>query len=45
LGLLARGDLYYPYGIIWQEHGIWQKGKIDSVFIKSFETYRDTIYY
>ncbi|HON53193.1 MAG TPA: hypothetical protein P5243_11105 [Bacteroidales bacterium] len=45
VGLLARGDFYYPYGIIWQENGVWQTGRIDSVYIKSFETYTDTIYY
>jgi len=44
-GLLARGDFYYPYGIKWQEHGVWQAGRIDSVYIKSFTTYTDTIYY
>jgi hypothetical protein len=44
-GLLASGDFYYPYGIKWQEYGVWQKGRIDSVYIKSFTTYIDTIYY
>jgi hypothetical protein len=44
-GLLASGDWYYPYGIKWQEHGVWQAGRIDSVYIKSFTTYTDTIYY
>ena len=44
-GSLANGDFYYPYGIKWQEHGVWQKGRIDSVFIKSFTTYTDTIFY
>ena len=44
-GLLAVGNKYYPYGILWQEHGVWQAGRIDSVFIKSFTTYTDTIYY
>jgi len=43
--LIARGDFYYPYGIKWQEHGVWQAGRIDSVFIKSFTTYTDTIFY
>jgi hypothetical protein len=44
-GLIARGDLYYPYGIKWQEHGVWQAGRTDSVYIKSFAIYTDTIYY
>jgi len=44
-GLLAAGDFYYPYGIIWQEHGVWQAGRIDSVYIKSFTIYTDTIFY
>ena len=44
-GLIARGDFYCPYGIQWQEHGVWQAGRIDSVYIKSFTTYTDTIFY
>ena len=44
-GLLAAGDFFYPYGIKWQEHGVWQSGRVDSVYIKSFTTYSDTIFY
>jgi hypothetical protein len=43
-GLYADGDFYYPYWMKYQIRGVWQQ-KIDSVFIKSFTTYTDTIYY
>lgn len=43
-GLLARGDHFNYYWMKYQIHGMWHE-KIDSVFIKSFTTYTDTIYY
>jgi len=43
-GLLARGDHYYPFWIKYQIQGIWHE-RIDSVYISSFTTYTDTIYY
>jgi hypothetical protein len=43
-GLSAFGDFYYHYWMKYQIQGIWHK-RIDSVYIKSFTTYTDTIYY
>ncbi len=44
-GLSEFGDSYTPYWIVYQIKGVWQPALIDSVFIKSFTTYTDTIYY
>jgi len=41
---LEIGDKYFSYWIEYQIHGVWHQ-KIDSVYIKSFTTYRDTIYF
>ncbi|HRS19843.1 MAG TPA: hypothetical protein P5243_10085 [Bacteroidales bacterium] len=38
------GDTYVYYKLEYTDNGTW-KTKIDSVYIKSFETYTDTIYY
>jgi hypothetical protein len=38
------GDKYFSYWMRYQVKGIWQV-RLDSVFIKSFTTYTDTIYY
>jgi hypothetical protein len=43
-GLFAKGDHFYSYWMKYQIKGIW-KQKIDSVYIKSFTTFTDTIYY
>lgn len=43
-GLYAWGDKYFPYWIVYQIQGTWHE-KVDSVYIKSFTTYTDTIYY
>lgn len=43
-GLYANGDFYYHYWMKYQVHGVW-KERLDSVFIKSFTTYTDTIFY
>ena len=40
----ATGDTYMPYQIAYTRNGQWET-KIDSVYIKSFETFTDTIYY
>lgn len=40
----TTGDTYTPYQIAYTRNGQWET-KIDSVYIKSFETYTDTIYY
>jgi hypothetical protein len=44
-GLYANGDFYYYYWMKYQIKGVWQPDRIDSVYIKSFTTYTDTIYY
>ena len=41
---LTTGDTYTPYQIAYTRDGQWYT-KIDSVYIKSFEVYTDTIYY
>jgi hypothetical protein len=41
---LGIGDKYFHYWIKFQTHSIWNE-KIDSVFIKSFTTFNDTIYF
>ena len=38
------GDEYFYFKLEYTDIGIW-KTKIDSVYVKSFETYSDTIYY
>ena len=43
-GSLIRGDLYYRYGINYTKNGVWYV-KVDSVYVKAFETFTDTIYY
>jgi hypothetical protein len=43
-GYPGIGDKYLRYWFKYQIQGIW-RAKIDSVFIKSFTTYTDTIYY
>jgi hypothetical protein len=43
-GSLIRGDLYYRYGINYTKNGVWHV-KVDSVYVKAFETFTDTIYY
>ena len=40
----AVGDTYTPYQIAYTRNGRWET-KIDSVYIKSLETYTETIYY
>ncbi len=40
----TTGDTYTPYQIAYTRNGQWET-KIDSVYIKSFETFTDTIYY
>ena len=40
----TTGDTYTPYQIAYTRNGQWVT-KIDSVYIKSFETFTDTIYY
>ncbi len=42
---IREGDCYFEFGIKSQKKGIWQPLIIDSVYIKSFETFTDTIYY
>jgi hypothetical protein len=42
---IIPGDTYKKYGIHNQINGVWQPLIIDSVYIKSFTTYTDTIYY
>jgi len=42
--MLVIGDFFNPYWIKYQIDGQW-KEKIDSVYVKSFETFTDTIYY
>ena len=39
-----KGDTYTNYKLEYTENGIWHT-KIDSVYVKSFETFTDTIYY
>jgi len=43
-GWIGIGDEYFAYWMRYQIHGVWHQ-KVDSVFIKSFTTYTDTIYY
>lgn len=43
-GKLAEGDRYLRFKLDYTRNERWQT-KIDSVYIKSFETYTDTIYY
>ena len=43
-GPFAVGDTYAEYQIAYTRNGQWET-KIDSVYIKSFETFTDTIYY
>lgn len=38
------GDTYLPFRLTLKREGV-KTVKLDSVFIKSLETYRDTIYY
>jgi len=38
------GDAYFSYWLEYQVQGVWHE-RIDSVYIKSFTTYRDTIYF
>jgi hypothetical protein len=38
------GDEYFYFKLYYTDMGIW-KTKIDSVYVESFETYTDTIYY
>ena len=40
----CTGNTYFHYKIEYTDNGIW-KTKIDSLYVKSFETYNDTIYY
>jgi hypothetical protein len=40
----CSGDEYYYYKLEYKDSGIW-KTIIDSVYVESFETYSDTIYY
>ena len=42
--ILTTGDTYRVYQIAYTRNGQWET-KIDSVYIKSFETFTDTIYY
>ena len=39
-----KGDTYIYYKLKYTDNGEWHT-KIDSVYVKSFETYTDTIYY
>ena len=46
-GDLVRGDKFLSYKLEYTRNGdtdIWHE-LTDSVYVKSFETYRDTIYY
>jgi hypothetical protein len=43
-GWPSKGDRYNYYWFYYQLKGIWHE-KVDSVFIKSFATYTDTLYY
>ena len=43
-GYKGIGDKYFKYWMKYQIKGIWHE-RIDAVFIKSFTTYTDTIYY
>jgi hypothetical protein len=43
-GWPSKGDKFNYYWFYYQINGIW-RGKVDSVYIKSFTTYTDTIYY
>jgi len=43
-GSLCRGDLFYRFGINYTKNGVWYV-KVDSVYVKAFETFTDTIYY
>ena len=43
-GYLIRGDLFYRFGINYTKNGVWYV-KVDSVYVKAFETFTDTIYY
>jgi hypothetical protein len=40
----CTGNKYFHFKLYYTDSGIW-KTKIDSVYVKSFETYSDTIYY
>lgn len=41
---LSVGDSYQPFSVTLKQRGVTKTG-IDSVFIKSLETYKDTVYY
>lgn len=41
---LSVGDSYQPFSVTLKQQGVTKTG-IDSVFIKSLETYKDTVYY
>ena len=43
-GSLIRGDLFYRFGINYTKNGVWHV-KVDSVYVKAFEVFTDTIYY
>ena len=43
-GGLIRGDVYTYYWLKYKSTGNW-KESIDSVYVKAFETFTDTIYY
>ena len=43
-GYPATGDTYTPYQIAYTRNGQWES-RIDSIYIKSLETYTETIYY
>jgi len=43
-GGLIRGDVYTYYWLKYKSLGNWTEG-VDSVYVKSFETFTDTIYY
>lgn len=43
-GTKGIGDTYFHYWIKYQIQGVWNE-RIDSVYIPSFTTYTDTIYY
>jgi hypothetical protein len=43
-GYLAKGDKFKIYWLKYQIHGMWYE-RLDSVYIPSFTTFSDTIYY
>jgi hypothetical protein len=42
--LTLPGHTYYVYDVNYKKNGLWYH-KLDSIYIKSFETFKDTIYF